>query len=94
MTKVELTPRARAELHEAVGWYAAHSKRAAQRFTQAYRHARQLAATAPERWMEIEPGIRRVLLHGYPYALLYSFHDKRVLILAVKHHRRHPDYWR
>jgi plasmid stabilization system protein ParE len=53
-----------------------------------------LAASNPDRWAEIEPGIRRVLLRGYPYALLYSLEDKRVLILAVKHHRRHPDYWR
>lgn len=94
MTKVELTPRARAELHEAVRWYAAHSKRVAQRFTVAYRHARHVVATDPERSPELEPGIRRILFRGYPYALLYSINGERVLILAIKHHRRHPDYWR
>jgi len=46
------------------------------------------------RWNEIEPGVRRVLLHKFPYALLYTVESNRVVVLVVKHHKRHPDYWR
>jgi plasmid stabilization system protein ParE len=94
MTKVELTPRAVDELRDAVRWYADHSQSAARRLTAAYRDARDSIARDPECGQEIEPGMRRVLLRGYPYALRYTIEDRRVLILAFKHHRRHPDYWR
>ena len=55
---------------------------------------KDLIAQDPLRWVEIEPGVRRVLLHNFPYALLYTIERRRVVVLVVKHHKRHPDYWR
>lgn|GEM_PF-1926810 len=53
-----------------------------------------LIAEAPERAPEIEPGIRRVLLRKFPYSLLYVVEQDHALVLAVKHDKRQPDYWR
>jgi plasmid stabilization system protein ParE len=92
--RVVLTAEAREELREATRWYAARSYRAARRFVDAYKHARQLVQDGAEQWAEIEPGVRRVLFHKFPYALLYALEDDKVVVLAVKHHKRHPDYWR
>lgn len=92
--RVVLTAEAREELREATKWYAQRSRRAAEHFVHAYKHARELIQGEPERWAEIEPGIRRVLLQKYPYSLLYAIEDDTAVVLAVKHHKRHPDYWR
>jgi toxin ParE1/3/4 len=92
--RVVLTAEAREELREATRWYAARSHRAAQRFVDAYKHARQLVQDGAVQWAEIEPGVRRVLLRKFPYSLLYAVEDDKVVVLAVKHHKRHPDYWR
>ena len=92
--RVVLTAEAREELREATRWYAARSHRAARRFVDAYKHARQLIEDGPERWAEIEPGVRRVLFRKFPYSLLFALEDDAAVVLAVKHHKRHPDYWR
>jgi len=39
-------------------------------------------------------GLRRVLLHRFPFTLIYSVEVDAVLIVAVAHQRRRPDYWR
>lgn len=44
------------------------------------------------------PGIggkfRRALLHRFPFSLIYSVESDGILIVAVAHQRRRPDYWR
>jgi plasmid stabilization system protein ParE len=56
--RVVLTAEAREELREVTRWYAARSTQAARRFVDAYKHARQLVQDGPERWAELEPGVR------------------------------------
>jgi hypothetical protein len=38
--------------------------------------------------------VRRILVHGFPYSLIYLERARTVWILAVAHHRRRPGYWR
>ena len=38
-------------------------------------------------------GIRRVLVHRFPFAVLYAENDGGLLVLAVMHLRREPNYW-
>lgn len=44
------------------------------------------------------PGVggkfRRALLHRFPFSLIYSVESDAILIVAVAHQRRRPDYWR
>lgn len=92
--KVVLVPEAHGELREATTWYLDRSSGSARRFLEDYRRTRALIAEAPTRWPEVEPGVRRVLFDKFPYALLYVVEDRQVVVLVVKHHKRHPDYWK
>jgi len=38
--------------------------------------------------------IRRRLVPGFPFNILYESHEDRILIAAVMHQRRRPGYWR
>ena len=38
-------------------------------------------------------GVRRYVLHVYPYSIAYLVRDDAILILAVAHQRRTPGYW-
>lgn len=50
---------------------------------------------APQRWPEIEPGIRRYRLERFPYALIYRVTAVNLLdIIAVFDLRREPGSWR
>ena len=42
---------------------------------------------------EIEPGRRRCLLAPFPYSLLYGIDEGTVVVVAVAHSHRRPDYW-
>lgn len=82
------------EAREAFLWYEARNPRSANRFEAQVVAALDRIAEAPEQGPEIEPGIRRMLLHRFPYALLYAIESDRILVLAVMHLRRRPGYWR
>ena len=48
----------------------------------------------PLLWRARRGGHRRVNLPGFPYYLTYFVRGERILITAVGHARRHPDYWK
>jgi plasmid stabilization system protein ParE len=47
----------------------------------------------PERWPVLRLQIRRRLIHRFPYGLLYRVDPDEIIILAIMHLHRHPDYW-
>jgi hypothetical protein len=48
----------------------------------------------PERFREVEPGVRSCRVQNFPYSILYTRDDQGLFVLALKHDRRDPDYWR
>jgi plasmid stabilization system protein ParE len=62
-------------------------------FKQEVRSAVLRITRYPHAW-PIERGeIRKYLLHRFPYKLLYSIEANCILIIAVAHQHRRPDYW-
>ena len=49
---------------------------------------------SPKTWRVIEHDIRRYLLPRFPFGIYYRIRADHIRILAVKHHSRHPEYWR
>ena len=47
----------------------------------------------PQRWRLVADEIRRCMVARFPYAIYYRILPDELRILAIKHHRRHPDYW-
>jgi plasmid stabilization system protein ParE len=48
----------------------------------------------PEAGRPVRAGTRRRLLRRFPYGLLYRADAEEIVIVAVMHLRRRPDYWR
>lgn len=48
----------------------------------------------PELGQPVGRGLRRGLLHRFPFSLIDSVEVDAILIVAVAHQRREPDYWR
>ena len=86
----QLHPEARNEFREAVLFYG----RAAERFVNAVETAIAAIILRPDRFREFEPGVRTCRVSKFPYSILYTFREHDIMILAVKHDRRDPDYWR
>lgn len=97
---VELESSADAELAEATAWYLdqglepEHGIELAERFVDAVERGMRLIAEHPKLHAEIEAGVRRIVLRGFPYSLIYAIESDCVLVLAVMHHERTPGCWR
>jgi plasmid stabilization system protein ParE len=41
----------------------------------------------------VDINLRRMLLHRFPFSLIYSIEPDAILIVAVAHYGRRPGYW-
>jgi toxin ParE1/3/4 len=87
-------PEADEEFAAAVAHYAAKQSELGQQFYEEVMLITREIAEAPGRFREWRHGTRRHFRRRFPYALIYAERPDRVLILAVAHFKRRPDYWR
>ena len=87
-------PDAERELIEAAQYYEGRVATLGVQFLSEADRAVAMILKAPERWRIIEAGVRSYSMAHFPYAVYYRNFPDRLHILAFKHHRRHPDYWR
>jgi hypothetical protein len=48
----------------------------------------------PQAWHPLGEGVRRCRLSRFQYGLIYTVENGDILVLAVAHLHRRPDYWR
>jgi plasmid stabilization system protein ParE len=92
--RVEFSSEAEIEFDEATEWYFERDRELADRFVVDVENTAARIIERPTMLAEIEPGIRRALLHDFPYSLIYRLEPDCIFVLAVMHHKRHPMYWR
>ncbi len=90
---VIFTSLARQELEDAVCYYELEYSGLGRRFGEAVRKAAIMIAEYPEAWSVERGDVRKCLLHKFPYKLMYSVEGNHILIIAVAHQHRKPDYW-
>jgi toxin ParE1/3/4 len=92
--RAELVREAEAELLEAAEFYEGQRPGLARRFLEATERVIGHAADRPLLGSPLGGGIRRYLVPGFPYAVIYRADRDPIRVLAIAHLRRHPDYWR
>jgi plasmid stabilization system protein ParE len=87
-------PEARAEAREATRYYRSFSSELAQDFRNALKDALSFIRRLPEA-PPFYPGtsLRRKLVAGFPYSLIYAKESGRLVVYAVANQRRPPGYW-
>jgi len=91
--KIEFLPLAKSELEDAVEYYNLQVQGLGSRYKSEAKVTIQRIAIFPTAFMEVKPEIRRCIMHKFPYSIYYSIQDDIILILAVAHQHRKPDYW-
>jgi len=84
---------AREELLAEVAYYNEAQDGLGLRFTAAVETAAARALTFPLSGTPAAAGTRRMLVRGFPYSLFYRPQEDGIVIFAVAHHARRPDYW-
>ncbi len=91
--KVVFTELARLELLDAIDYYELEFSGLGKRFQQEVKSAIKRIIQYPDAWPSERNGIRKYVMHKFPYKLIYSLEQDHILIIAVAHQHRKPDYW-
>jgi plasmid stabilization system protein ParE len=91
--RVVFTGIAKQELEDACHFYEREYSGLGRRFRDEVKKAAMRIAAHPEGWSAERGDVRKYLLHRFPYKLLYSVEEDHILVIAVAHQHRKPDYW-
>jgi plasmid stabilization system protein ParE len=87
-------PQAEAELIEAAQFYEGRSAGLGQRFLREFAAATAEIQATPGLWAMVEADLRCCTMRRFPFGIYFRVLPDELRILVVKHHSRHPDYWR
>jgi len=88
-----LLPDAQAELDDAYQWYEVQTAGLGKRFLGEVVHAFGLIQQFPNAWHPLSQNTRRCRLKRFPYGVIYAQIDDAIVVLAIAHLHREPNYW-
>lgn len=91
--RVIFTRIARQELEDAVRYYELEYSGLGRKFKEEVKKAALRIAEYPQAWSIERGDVRKCLLHKFSYKLMYSVEVDHILVIAVAHQHRKPDYW-
>ena len=93
--KIEIHPDVYSELDLSRAWYEEKATNLGTEFLDEIERALKVIVEAPAMWpwYDTEQGVRRFLVHRFPYAILYRTTTTAIQVIAAMHLRRHPHYW-
>ena len=91
---IAIHPEAVLEAHAARVWYSARSPAAGRASLEELDRAVDRIGQAPDQWSPYGEGLRRYLLHRFPFSVIYRERDGEIVIIAVAHERRRPGDWK
>ncbi len=85
---------AQRELDEAVSYYNGQVAGLGDAFLLEAIAAIERIRQFPDAWHPLGENVRRCRLRRFPYGLIYHADENGVLVVAVAHTHRRPEYWR
>jgi hypothetical protein len=87
------------EIIEASEWYDARQPGLGDAFRQAVSQAMPRIRGQPQSYPRLETYrtrriVRRYLLKRFPFSIIYELRPTEIVVLAVAHVRRRPNYWK
>ncbi len=86
-------PEAEEEFLSAVDYYESCELGLGYDFAIEVHSAIEYIVSFPNAWPSLEHDIRRCQIRRFPYGIVYAQDGERILILAIMHLHRDPDYW-
>ena len=92
--RVVFHPGASKDYAAAFAWYYARGTALASDFEREIDRGIRLVFRNPLRWPKFDDQRRRLVVRKFPFSIIYELHGNDVVILAVGHGKRRPNYWR
>jgi len=94
MASLIVRPEAEVDLQTTMAFFAETDVELAERLLLEFRDAITALRSFPRAGRIVYQGMRRVTLHVFPYGVFYRYSGDRVVVIAVLHHRRDPNWTR
>ncbi len=91
---VVLRRAAQAEFDEAADWYEQQHASLGRDFVAKVQATFERICQHPGQFPVVFEGIRQAIVDRFPYSVLFQAEPKRIVVLAVFHHRRDPSVWK
>lgn len=91
--KVRITSPAEAEFADAAAYYEIAEDGLAEKFINSINAALSKIKKHPAIGKPRRTNIRSIATHKFPYNIVYEVHKNEILIHAIAHQSRLPDYW-
>jgi len=91
---VVLLPQARIDFDQSFDWYAKRSAETADRFAQAVENAFTRIAAQPDQFVAVDKRHRACPVVRFPFRVVYRVERNCILVVAVVHAKRRPNYWK
>ncbi|MBI1195643.1 MAG: type II toxin-antitoxin system RelE/ParE family toxin [Gammaproteobacteria bacterium] len=92
--KIRFIEPAISELDEAVAFYERERSGLGRVFLRELRSTLRNIVAFPEAWHALSRRTRRCQLRRFPYAVIYHVSKDTVLVVAIAHLHRRPEYWK
>jgi len=94
MKTVRFHPDAEAEMIEAAAYYETQQPALGRRFLVSVQDALNRLASNPSLFPIVEHNARRCLVRTFPFGVIFKQDPDTLVVLAVMHLHREPDYWK
>jgi toxin ParE1/3/4 len=92
--RVRYLPPARDEFLAALEFYEREAPGLGAEFDEELSDLERRLVEHPNSGAPFRHGLRRALLSSFPFAVIYRVMHDEILIVAVVHHSRRPEYWK
>jgi plasmid stabilization system protein ParE len=89
-----IRPEAEHDLAEAYRWYESQREGLGRRFITATDMEILSIREHPRLYPVVHNGIRRALVHHFPFGIFYRLAYNQIVVIAVMHCRRNPNEWK
>ena len=93
MNRIRVCSAAEVEFTNALCWYAERSPDVARDFDSEFDAVLAKIAETPSRFPLCDERHRYVLMGRFPYQVIYRTIAEEVIVMAVAHTSREPEYW-
>lgn len=91
---VVLRRAAQAEFDEAADWYEQQQTNLGLKFVAKVQATFDRVCRVPRQFPVVFGEARQAIVDRFPYSVLFLVESKRIVVLAVFHHRRDPSVWK
>lgn len=79
---------------EAALFYEGEATGLGDNFLDDVQHAIDFVREHPDLGVTVAYGFRRVLVRRFPFSIIYATEPAHIVVIAVAHQRRAPEYWK